>query len=75
MFNLHIPLGIGGLSIVAYLWHRPVLDPQTEVSYFILIMRITIHTGLKISVTKGVKDRMNLIPLLTNAVTPALRIC
>lgn len=42
---------------------------------FILIMRITIHTGLKISVTKGVKDRMNLIPLLTNAVTPALRIC
>ncbi|MBA0698864.1 hypothetical protein Goari_000547 [Gossypium aridum] len=30
MFNLHIPLGFGGLSIVSYLLHQPVLDPQTE---------------------------------------------
>ncbi|KAF9661763.1 hypothetical protein SADUNF_Sadunf19G0102300 [Salix dunnii] len=30
MFNLHIPLGIGGLSIVANVLHQPVLDPQTE---------------------------------------------
>lgn len=32
MFNLHIPLGYGGLSIVAYTLHQPVLDLQTEVS-------------------------------------------
>ena len=36
MFNLHIPLGIGGLSIVANVLHQPVLDPQTEVSKFLL---------------------------------------
>ncbi|KAJ6859326.1 hypothetical protein NC652_041575 [Populus alba x Populus x berolinensis] len=30
MFNLHVPLGIGGLSIVANVLHQPVLDPQTE---------------------------------------------
>ncbi|MBA0751638.1 hypothetical protein Gogos_000550 [Gossypium gossypioides] len=30
MFNLHVPLGFGGLSIVSYLLHQPVLDPQTE---------------------------------------------
>ncbi|ESR60590.1 hypothetical protein CICLE_v10017817mg, partial [Citrus x clementina] len=31
MFNLHIPLGYGGLSIVAYTLHQPVLDLQTQV--------------------------------------------
>lgn len=36
MFNFHIPLGIGGLSIVANVLHQPVLDPQTEVSEFLL---------------------------------------
>ncbi|EOX99401.1 CAAX amino terminal protease family protein, putative isoform 3 [Theobroma cacao] len=30
MFNLHIPLGFGGLSIVAYILNQPVLDPQTQ---------------------------------------------
>ncbi|OMP07381.1 CAAX amino terminal protease [Corchorus olitorius] len=30
MFNLHIPLGFGGLSIVSYILHQPVLGPQTE---------------------------------------------
>ncbi|KAK9222222.1 hypothetical protein WN944_010655 [Citrus x changshan-huyou] len=30
MFNLHIPLGYGGLSIVAYTLHQPVLDLQTQ---------------------------------------------
>ncbi|KAG6738918.1 hypothetical protein POTOM_058541 [Populus tomentosa] len=30
MFNLHVPLGVGGLSIVANVLHQPVLDPQTE---------------------------------------------
>ncbi|KAF2283456.1 hypothetical protein GH714_007259 [Hevea brasiliensis] len=37
MFNLHIPLGIGGLSIVAYLLHQPVLDPQTEALSLLVI--------------------------------------
>lgn len=32
IFNLHIPLGYGGLSIVAYILHQPVPDPQTQVS-------------------------------------------
>uniref|UniRef100_A0A2P2JG19 Uncharacterized protein LOC105136195 n=1 Tax=Rhizophora mucronata TaxID=61149 RepID=A0A2P2JG19_RHIMU len=32
MFNLHIPLGIGGLSVVAYALQQPSLDLQTEVS-------------------------------------------
>uniref|UniRef100_A0A2C9UWT1 CAAX prenyl protease 2/Lysostaphin resistance protein A-like domain-containing protein n=1 Tax=Manihot esculenta TaxID=3983 RepID=A0A2C9UWT1_MANES len=44
MFNLHIPLGIGGLSIVAYLWHRPVLDPQTE-ALSLLVIQILELTG------------------------------
>ncbi|XP_022748896.1 uncharacterized protein LOC111298453 [Durio zibethinus] len=30
MFNLHIPLGFGGLSIGAYILHQPVLEPQTQ---------------------------------------------
>ncbi|KAA8526395.1 hypothetical protein F0562_008402 [Nyssa sinensis] len=30
LFSLHIPLSFGGLSVVAYLLHQPVLDPQTQ---------------------------------------------
>ncbi|KAB1994072.1 hypothetical protein ERO13_D13G066100v2 [Gossypium hirsutum] len=37
MFNLHIPLGFGGLSIVSYLLHQPVLDPQTEALSLLVI--------------------------------------
>ncbi|EEF44454.1 prenyl-dependent CAAX protease, putative [Ricinus communis] len=37
MFNLHIPLGIGGLSIVAYLLQQSLLDPQTEVLSLLVI--------------------------------------
>lgn len=38
MFNLHIPLGYGGLSIVANLLDQHVLHPQTQVSAFILFV-------------------------------------
>ncbi|TYI60874.1 hypothetical protein E1A91_D10G134500v1 [Gossypium mustelinum] len=37
MFNLHIPLGFGGLSIVSYLLHQPILDPQTEALSLLVI--------------------------------------
>ncbi|GMI88470.1 hypothetical protein like AT2G20725 [Hibiscus trionum] len=37
MFNLHIPLGFGGLSIVAYTLHQPVLDPQTQALSLLVI--------------------------------------
>ncbi|KAK6919550.1 Type II CAAX prenyl endopeptidase Rce1-like [Dillenia turbinata] len=30
MFSFHIPLSFGGLSIVASILHRPVLDPQAQ---------------------------------------------
>ncbi|KAL3754608.1 hypothetical protein ACJRO7_001800 [Eucalyptus globulus] len=30
LLSLHIPLSFGGLSVVAHVLHRPVLDPQTE---------------------------------------------
>ncbi|MBA0873393.1 hypothetical protein Goshw_001552 [Gossypium schwendimanii] len=47
MFNLHIPLGFGGLSIVSYLLHQPVLDPQTEVLiypfFYVLMLKIVIR--------------------------------
>ncbi|GKU96478.1 hypothetical protein SLEP1_g9709 [Rubroshorea leprosula] len=37
MFNLHIPLGYGGMSIIAYILHQTVLDPQTQaLSLFVL---------------------------------------
>ncbi|XVE92773.1 hypothetical protein REPUB_Repub01dG0128300 [Reevesia pubescens] len=37
MCNLHIPLGFGGLSIVAYILHQPVLDPQTQALSLLLL--------------------------------------
>ncbi|KAB2008888.1 hypothetical protein ES319_D10G130400v1 [Gossypium barbadense] len=37
MFNLHIPFGFGGLSIVSYLLHQPILDPQTEALSLLVI--------------------------------------
>ncbi|KAE8691429.1 CAAX amino terminal protease family protein, putative isoform 2 [Hibiscus syriacus] len=37
MFNLHIPVGFGGLSIVAYILHQPVLDPQTQALSLLVI--------------------------------------
>ncbi|MBA0843213.1 hypothetical protein Goarm_000423 [Gossypium armourianum] len=47
MFNLHIPLGFGGLSIVSYLLQQPVLDPQTEVLiypfFYVLMLKIVIR--------------------------------
>ncbi|KAK8698623.1 hypothetical protein V6N13_114734 [Hibiscus sabdariffa] len=37
MLNLHIPLGFGGLSIVAYILHQHVLDPQTQALSLLVI--------------------------------------
>ncbi|XP_039006740.1 uncharacterized protein LOC120134377 isoform X1 [Hibiscus syriacus] len=37
MFNLHIPMGFGGLSIVAYILRQPVLDPQTQALSLLVI--------------------------------------
>ncbi|CAK7349811.1 unnamed protein product [Dovyalis caffra] len=44
MFNLHIPLGIGGFSIVANVLHQPALDPQTE-ALSLLVFQILELTG------------------------------
>ncbi|XP_010540869.1 PREDICTED: uncharacterized protein LOC104814500 [Tarenaya hassleriana] len=40
MFCLHIPLSFGGLSIVAYFLHQPVLDPQTQVLSLLLLQMV-----------------------------------
>ncbi|KAF5726387.1 hypothetical protein HS088_TW22G00065 [Tripterygium wilfordii] len=39
MFNLHIPLGYGGLSIVTYILHQSILKPETE-ALSLLILQI-----------------------------------
>ncbi|XP_056158417.1 uncharacterized protein LOC115682321 [Syzygium oleosum] len=36
LLSLHIPLSFGGLSVVAHVLRRPVLDPQTAVNNLIL---------------------------------------
>lgn len=46
MFNFHIPLGIGGLSIVANVLHQPVLDPQTEVLSLLAIQILELAASL-----------------------------
>ncbi|CAL5406488.1 unnamed protein product [Camellia sinensis] len=37
LFSLHVPLSFGGLSVVAYFVHQPVLDPQTELQALSLL--------------------------------------
>ncbi|KAE8075914.1 hypothetical protein FH972_014595 [Carpinus fangiana] len=37
MFNLHIPLSFGGLSVVTWILHEPHLDPQTEVLSLLVV--------------------------------------
>lgn len=32
VFSFHVPLSFGGLSAISNIVHRPVLDPETEVS-------------------------------------------
>nr|TKR86040.1 uncharacterized protein D5086_0000241950 [Populus alba] len=46
MFNFHIPLGIGGLSIVANVLQQPVLDPQTEVLSLLAIQILELAASL-----------------------------
>ncbi|XP_065873443.1 uncharacterized protein [Euphorbia lathyris] len=60
MFNLHIPLGIGGLSIVAYLLHQPVLDPQTEV-LSLLFMQTLELTGAVFLLRWNAKTELELL--------------
>ncbi|KAG7579902.1 CAAX prenyl protease 2 [Arabidopsis thaliana x Arabidopsis arenosa] len=40
MFSLHIPLSFGGLSIVANILHRQVLDPQTQVLSLVVLQMV-----------------------------------
>ncbi|CAN1844352.1 hypothetical protein LINPERHAP1_LOCUS37407 [Linum perenne] len=37
MFSLHIPLGIGGLSLAAYVLQKPVLDPETATVSLLIV--------------------------------------
>ncbi|XP_050204846.1 uncharacterized protein LOC126654892 [Mercurialis annua] len=60
MFSLHIPLGFGGLSIVAYLLHQSVLDPQTEI-LSLLILQILELIGVLILLSTTAKPEKKLL--------------
>ncbi|KAM7271577.1 hypothetical protein ACFE04_030791 [Oxalis oulophora] len=46
MFNLHVPLGFGGLSIVSYLLQQPVLIPQDQALYLLLLQMLELSGSL-----------------------------
>ncbi|XP_037497945.1 uncharacterized protein LOC105646948, partial [Jatropha curcas] len=56
MFNLHIPLGVGGLSIVAYLLHQPALDPQTEILSLLVVQILELIGALVLLNTTAKPD-------------------
>ncbi|KAJ8749272.1 hypothetical protein K2173_018752 [Erythroxylum novogranatense] len=62
MFNLHIPLGIGGLSIVSYIFQQPVLDPETKALGLFIIETLEL-VGALVLLTKTAKPGYNLTSL------------
>ncbi|CAI0549757.1 unnamed protein product [Linum tenue] len=46
MFSLHIPLGIGGSSIVAYVLRQPALDPEVQVISLLVVQTLELAGAL-----------------------------
>ncbi|GAV70433.1 Abi domain-containing protein [Cephalotus follicularis] len=59
IFILHIPLGIGGLSISAYVLKQPVMDPQTQ-ALSLLVVQILELTGTLLLLKATSKPQYNL---------------
>ncbi|KAK1567609.1 hypothetical protein Q3G72_014252 [Acer saccharum] len=60
MFNLHIPLGYGGLSIVASLLEEPVLDPQTQAVSLLVVLMLEL-SGTLFLLSKNIKPQHDLV--------------
>ncbi|KAK4846444.1 hypothetical protein QYF36_017265 [Acer negundo] len=60
MFNLHIPLGYGGLSIVASLLEEPVLDPQTQAVSLLVVLMLELG-GTLFLLSKNIKPQYDLV--------------
>lgn len=61
MFNLHIPFGVGGLSIAAFLLHQPAgLDPQSQ-AMSLLVMQILELAGALLLLKNTIKPQYKLI--------------
>lgn len=60
MFNLHIPLGCGGLSIVAYTLHQPVLDLQTQALSLLLFQVLELSAALFL-LSRTIKPECDLV--------------
>ncbi|XP_021901051.1 uncharacterized protein LOC110816972 isoform X2 [Carica papaya] len=60
MFYLHIPFGVGGLSIAAYVLHQPAgLDPQSQV-LSLLVMQILELAGTLLLLKNTIKPQYKL---------------
>lgn len=59
MLNLHIPLGFGGMSIVANIMHQPVLDPQTQAVSLVLLESLEL-TGTLFLLSSSIKPKQGL---------------
>ncbi|KAL5793781.1 hypothetical protein ACOSP7_002375 [Xanthoceras sorbifolium] len=60
MLNLHIPLGYGGLSIVAYLLDEPVLNSQTQ-AVSLLVVQMLELSGTVFLLSKNIKPLHDLV--------------
>ncbi|TXG55177.1 hypothetical protein EZV62_020433 [Acer yangbiense] len=60
MFNLHIPLGYGGLSIVTSLLEEPVLDPQTQEVSLPVVLMLEL-SGTLFLLSKNIKPQYDLV--------------
>ncbi|KAL5861109.1 hypothetical protein ACOSQ3_002413 [Xanthoceras sorbifolium] len=60
ILNLHISLGYGGLSIVAYLLDEPVLNPQTQ-AVSLLVVQMLELSGTVFLLSKNIKPLHDLV--------------
>ncbi|XP_031253386.1 uncharacterized protein LOC116111328 isoform X2 [Pistacia vera] len=62
MFNLHIPLGYGGMSVAAYVLNQPVLEPQTQ-ALSLLVFQILELSGALFLLSRTIKPQHDLLTL------------
>ncbi|XP_031253743.1 uncharacterized protein LOC116111733 [Pistacia vera] len=62
MFNLHIPLGYGGMSVAAYALNQPVLEPQTQ-ALSLLVFQILELSGALFLLSRTIKPQHDLLTL------------
>ncbi|KAJ0112167.1 hypothetical protein Patl1_02229 [Pistacia atlantica] len=64
MFNLHIPLGYGGMSVAAYVLNQPVLEPQTQVGALsLLVFQLLELSGALFLLSRTIKPQHDLLTL------------